>query len=140
MYVQATGVPWGEWQRGPCSHTRVVQAGVWREGQLETALEDVQCSLAVEGANEAAAVARRVQVGEGTLGGALGLLLADPTTWAYGAALVLAVLQRPLTPTVGGAAVGQGCAGLNRAVGLYALWCWLPREERTGGPREAEYR
>lgn len=90
---------------------------MWREGQLEAALEDVQCSLAVEGANEAAAVARRVQVGEGTLGGALGLLLADPTTWAYGAALVLAVLQRPLTPTVGGAAVEQGCAWLNRAVG-----------------------
>lgn len=38
------------------------QAGVWRDGKLEADMEEWQCALAVEGAGEAAAAARRVQV------------------------------------------------------------------------------
>lgn len=36
---------------------------MWREGKLEAEMEEWQCALAVEGASEAAAAARRVQVG-----------------------------------------------------------------------------
>jgi hypothetical protein len=63
-------------------------------------MEERQCALAVEGANEAAAAARRVQVGGGGPQAAVQQLVQDPTTWAYLALAALAVLRRPLTPTV----------------------------------------
>lgn len=85
-----------------------LQAGVWRDGRLENPQEERQCALAVEGANEAAAVARRVHVGGGSLQRAAGLLLMDPCTWAYAAAVALALLQRQLTPTVRLLFVGFG--------------------------------
>lgn len=78
-----------------------MQAGVWREGRLEIEWDEWQCALAVEGASEAAAAARRVGVGGGTAADALRQLLADPPTWAYAAAAALALTGRGLTPTLG---------------------------------------
>ncbi|KAL4447927.1 hypothetical protein ABPG75_005146 [Micractinium tetrahymenae] len=101
------GVYEGEWRGGRMEGVGVrtfasgkVQAGVWREGRLEVEWDEWQCALAVEGASEAAAAARRVQVGGGTPSDALRQLLADPPTWAYAVAAALALTGRGLTPTL----------------------------------------
>lgn len=73
---------------------------MWREGRLEAPMDERSCALAVEGANEAAAAARRVLVGGSSPQAALGQLVSDPALWAYAAAAALALLGRPLTPTV----------------------------------------
>ncbi|GAB4822613.1 hypothetical protein N2152v2_009659 [Parachlorella kessleri] len=99
------GVYEGEWRAGKQEGLGVRtfasgKAGMWREGRLETPMEERQCSLAVEGSNEAAAAARRVQVGAGGVPAAARALLMEPATWAYVAAGALAVLGRQLTPTL----------------------------------------
>ena len=76
------------------------QAGVWRDGRLDSEMEEWQCALAVEGASEAAVAARRVPVGGGTAADTLQALLADPATWAYLCAGALVLAGRSLTPTL----------------------------------------
>ena len=73
---------------------------MWQGGRLATEMEEWQCSLAVEGAGEAAAAASRVQVGGGGGAHAVRQLLADPAVWAYAGAAALALTGRQLTPTL----------------------------------------
>eukprot|EP00887_Chlorella_sp_A99_P001349 scaffold14.g1349.t1 len=101
------GVYEGEWRAGAMAGVGVrtlssgrVQAGVWERGKLAAEMEEWQCALAVEGANEAAAAARRVRVGEGGAAEAAAALAAQPATWAYALAAALVVLGRPLAPTL----------------------------------------
>lgn len=131
----ACGLP--HWQRAALPLSRPLQAGVWREGKLASETEEWQCALAVEGASEAAAAARRVQVGGGGAADALQALLAEPSTWAYLAAAVLVVAGRTLTPTLdlltGQLAVAHGPLAL-LALGLtLELDPPAPRQVGLGG-------
>ncbi|PSC73865.1 mitochondrial inner membrane protease ATP23 [Micractinium conductrix] len=120
----------GEWRNGAKEGRG---AGVWREGRLEVEWDEAQCSLAVEGAGEAAAAAARVAVGGGTPGDALRQLLADPPTWAYAAAAALVLAGRQLTPTL-----DLATSQLALAHGPLALLAWgLTLEVGPPQPRQA---
>jgi hypothetical protein len=119
-----------------------LQAGVWREGKLVGELEEWQCALAVEGANEAAAVARRVQVGGGGLAEAAQQLLADPPTWAYAVAAALALTGQQLTPTLD--LVSSQLATAHGPLALLALGLTLelapPQQRQVGRLSSAGWR
>lgn len=70
-----------------------VVAGAWRRGKLDSvpSTEEAVCVLAVEGANEAAAAARRVKVGASDYSEAVRRVLSQPATWAYVLSFVLVV-------------------------------------------------
>lgn len=97
----------GEWRGGTMSGVGVrtfasgkVQSGVWEGGKLAQPMEEWQCALAVEGANEAAEVAKRVVVGGTAPADALKALASQPAAWAFVAAGVMVAAQASLTPTV----------------------------------------
>lgn len=82
----------GEWREGVQDGIGVrarraggLKAGFWRGGALEGRLPLWQCAAAVAGARDAAAAARAVPVGGGTLGDAMGAVLTSPLPWAVAA-------------------------------------------------------
>ena len=77
-----------------------VQSGLWEEGKLQTTMEEIQCALAVEGANEAAAVARKVVVGGATWGAAFRELAIQPAAWAFVIAGLMVAGKVPLSANV----------------------------------------
>ena len=97
----------GDWQAGTMAGVGVrtfasgkVQSGLWENGKFVQPIEEVQCALAVEGANEAATVARHVIVGGASWGAAVQRLVMQPGTWACVAAAVMVALGKPLTPSI----------------------------------------
>lgn len=101
------GIYEGEWRGGVMSGIGVrtfasgkVKAGVWNEGKLESSLEELQCVLAVEGANEAAAVSRNIDIGSASLTAVAKRGLAVPGLWALLIALILNGLKLPLSPSI----------------------------------------
>lgn len=107
-YFPSGGVYEGEWRDGKQQGIGVrtyasgkVVAGLWRDGRLESPMEEESCVLAVQGATEAAAAAKKVKVGSGGLEGAFRRLATQPMTWAYAVSGIFLVLHRTLPPTLG---------------------------------------
>lgn len=106
-YFPKGGVYEGEWRGGVMSGIGIrtfgsgkVKAGIWREGKLESSLEELQCVLVVEGANEAAAVARHVDIGSASLTAVIKRGLAAPGVWTLLIALALQYFKFPLPPSI----------------------------------------
>lgn len=124
----------GEWRGGVMAGVGVrtfssgkVQAGIWEGGKLVTVMEEIKCALAVEGANEAAAVAKNVVVGGANWGAALQGLAAQPAAWAFLAAGAMVVSGVPLTPTV--EAVTRRLAAAHGPLALLAVGLTLGTEK-----------
>lgn len=97
----------GEWRGGMMSGFGVrtfasgkVQSGIWKEGKLDISLEEWQCALAVEGANESAAVARGITVGGATAGSIIRRAVSQPILWAFLLMFWTSMTSKALTPTV----------------------------------------
>ena len=121
----------GEWRGGVMSGIGVrtfasgeVKAGIWEGGKLAAPVEELQCALAVEGANEAAAVARNVVVGGASWGAGVKRVLAQPALWAFAVATAVSVLKVPLTATVNTATAAL--AGVHAPLALFAWGLTLP--------------
>ena len=97
----------GEWRGGTMTGIGVrtfasgkVQSGLWEAGKIVNSMEELQCALAVEGANEAAAVAKQVVVGGATVPAALYNLGKQPAAWAFLLAGVMSGVGLPLSPSI----------------------------------------
>lgn len=129
----------GEWRAGTMAGVGIrtfasgkVQSGLWENGKLVQSIDEVQCALAVEGANEAATVARNVIVGGASWGVAMQRMAVQPATWACIAVVVMAVLGKPLTPSIdavtGTLAAAHGPLAL-LGVGLSLNFAPLPERQ-----------
>jgi predicted permease len=137
------GVYEGEWREGVQDGLGVrtyasgrVQAGNWRAGKLAAPAEDRLCAMAVEGANEAATIARKVRVGGGTPSDAAVAVARDVGLWAAALAAALAAAGWVLPPTVD-AVTGQ-LAAAHFPLSLIAFGASLdlrPPETRQVGDR-----
>lgn len=119
------GVYEGEWRGGAMSGTGIrtyssgrVASGVWSKGKLDSSLEEWQCILAAEGANEAAKIARRAVQRSGTAA-AVRKLISQPATWAFAASGALMLTQRSLTPTI--SMISERLAGVHALLALISL-------------------
>lgn len=106
-YFPKGGLYEGEWRSGSMAGIGVrtyssgkVRSGVWEGGKLAQSMEEWQCALAVEGANEAASVAKRIVVGGGSASAALSRLGSQPATWAIFVAMAMSAAHTSLTPTL----------------------------------------
>jgi predicted permease len=120
------GIYEGEWRGGVMAGVGVrtfatgkVRSGVWEKGKLAVPMEEWQCALAVEGASEAATVAKRVVVGGADFASAFRRLATQPAVAAFVVAGVLIATQRPLTPTA--AMVVQKLAAAHVPLALLAF-------------------
>lgn len=116
----------GEWSGGLMNGLGVrtystgdVKAGMWKDGQLEKALDLKYCTIAVEGAAEAAAAAKRVPVGGGQWSDMIQHFATHPPAWAVVAGLAMAWCNQPLPQWLDG--VTATLAPANRGLVLLAL-------------------
>lgn len=102
------GVYEGEWRSGTMTGVGVrtysdgrTKSGVWNKGKFDSPLEEWQCALVVEGANEASMIARRVMVGGASIGAAIRTLISEPAFWALVVSIGMLVTGKTyLTPTI----------------------------------------
>jgi len=150
-FFPSGGVYEGEWRAGKQEGLGVrtygsgkVVAGAWRRGKLDSPTEEQLCVLAVEGANEAAAAARRVKVGASDYSEAIRRVVSQPATWSYIVSFMLMVTGvRVMSPSVG-LLTGQ-LAGVHAYLSLIAAGMLLdttppsPRQVSHSGSSSSMY-
>lgn len=102
------GVYEGEWKSGKMMGVGVrtfsngrIKAGMWKDGKLASPMEEWQCALVLESANEAATIARNVVVGGAGLDSITRNLISRPVFWSFViSALVHFMSLKILTPTI----------------------------------------
>lgn len=99
------GIYEGEWRSGKMEGVGVrtyssgkVSSGLWKDGKLIKSFDESQCSLVVANANEAALVARRVFVGDITMGEIVRSVASQPAIWAFLCSVACLLCGTPFTP------------------------------------------